>query len=103
MHDKPDLFLGIEGGATRTVALIADAQGKAVRRIEAGPANLKLLSDAQLVGHLRALAFQLPPPRVIAIGLAGAWTEADRKRVCLAAGKVWRGVPCQATSDLETS
>jgi N-acetylglucosamine kinase-like BadF-type ATPase len=33
-----NIFLGIEGGGTRTVALAADASGRVLRRIEAGPA-----------------------------------------------------------------
>src|SRR6185503_11734119 len=42
-------FLGIDGGGTRTVALLSSDDGHILRRIEAGPANVKLLTDAQLV------------------------------------------------------
>ena len=38
----PDLVLGIDGGATHTVALLADAASGAVRgRGEAGPSNIQ--------------------------------------------------------------
>jgi N-acetylmuramic acid 6-phosphate etherase len=103
MRQPTDLYLGIEGGATRTVALIASGNGEAIQRVEAGPANLKLLSDSQLVNHLRSLATQLPRPRALAIGLAGAWSRADGQRICTAAAKVWPRIPCHATSDLETA
>jgi N-acetylmuramic acid 6-phosphate etherase len=97
------MFLGIEGGGTRTVALLANAQGAMMRRIETGPANLRLLSDAQLAALLRSIAVRLPRPDAVAIGLAGAWVPADNARIQAAAGKAWPGVPCKATNDLETS
>src|SRR5437879_1620607 len=91
------LFLGIEGGGTRTVALLADAEGKLLRRIETGPANLRLLTDAQLVRNLRAIGRSLPKPSAIAIGLAGARGEKEWQRIRTAAGKVWPGILCHAT------
>src|ERR1041384_7786043 len=94
-------YLGIEGGGTRTVALLADGRGEILRRVEAGPANLKLVTDAQLTSHFRALARALAWPDAVAIGLAGAWAESDRNRIRLAAAKAWPGVPCHATNDLE--
>jgi N-acetylmuramic acid 6-phosphate etherase len=96
-------LLGIEGGATRTVALMTDGHGAELHRVEAGPANLKLLTDAQLAGLLKSLAASLPRPHALAIGLAGAWTEEDRKRIRTAASKVWPGAACYATNDLETA
>ncbi|MFM2082773.1 MAG: hypothetical protein RL380_1464, partial [Verrucomicrobiota bacterium] len=97
------LFLGIEGGGTRTVALLADAYGQLVKRVEAGPANLRLLTDAQLLKHFRALAKNFPRPTALGIGLAGVRTEADRQRIISMASKVWPRVPCVATDDLETA
>jgi len=97
------LFLGVEAGATRTVALLADSHGKPLRRIQAGPANLRLLNDEQLARRLRGIASRLPRPVAIAIGMAGARTEADRKRIRRAAAKVWPNVPCFAANDLETA
>ncbi len=94
------VLLGIEAGGTRTVALAAGP--RTVRR-EFGPANLRLLSDAQLVRHFRAVAKEMPRPAGIAIGMAGARTKADRERIRRAAAKAWPRVPCYATSDLETA
>src|SRR5258708_37472444 len=83
------LFLGIEAGGTRTIALLADHEGRAIRRLETGPANLRLQTDAQLVAHLAAIADALPQPNAIAIGMAGARAEADFLRIHRAATKAW--------------
>ncbi len=96
-------FLGIEGGATHTVALLVDTQGHLVQRFDSGPANVKLLSDAQILRLFRSIASALPQPDALAIGLAGARYEADLSRIRLAAAKAWPAVPCRATNDLETA
>ena len=100
------VFLGIEGGGTRTVALLADADGRLLRRFEAGPANFKLLTEAQLLRRLREVRAgfaEFPRPAAVAIGLAGARGEPEWQRIRTAAAKVWPGVLCHATHDLETA
>src|SRR5213592_3384835 len=99
----PALYLGIEAGGTRTVALLAGAERRNARRVETGPANLRLLDDPQLARHFRSIAKAFPRPTAMAIGMAGARTEADRARIRQAAGKAWPGVRCYATNDLETA
>ena len=99
----PRRFLGIEGGATHTRALMADGSGQLLAQAETGPANIQLLSDAQLRLLLRQLSRSLPQPDAIAIGLAGARTEPDRQRIRQASAKTWPGIPCYATNDLETA
>jgi N-acetylmuramic acid 6-phosphate etherase len=96
-------FLGIEGGGTRTVALLADVNGRVLKRITAGPANVRLLGDPQLLRLLRSFKAQLGSPAAIAVGMAGARTAADRERIRRAAARVWPGVPCCAANDLETA
>jgi N-acetylmuramic acid 6-phosphate etherase len=96
-------YLGIEGGGTRTVALLVDASGRVLRRLETGPANMKLLTEAQLTHCLRSIAAALPLPDALGIGLSGAWAEADFTRIRSAAAKVWPHIPCYATNDLETA
>src|SRR5262245_37869004 len=96
-------FLGIECGATKTSSLLADDRNEPLAKKQTGTANLRLLDDRQLVQHFRAIASGLPKPTSIAIGMAGARSEADRKRIRAAAGRVWPGVPCYATGDLETA
>src|ERR1017187_9540802 len=95
-------YLGIEGGGTRTVALLADGSGRALCRLETGPANMKLLTAVQLVRRFRSIAAAVPLPDAVAIGLSGAWVEADFQKIRSAAEKVWPRIPCCATNDLET-
>jgi N-acetylmuramic acid 6-phosphate etherase len=97
------IFLGIEGGGTHTVALLADARQRFLQRFETGPANIKLLNDAQLARLFRSIAAEFPCPDTMAVGLAGARGEGDLERIRAVAGKVWPDVPCMATSDLETA
>jgi N-acetylmuramic acid 6-phosphate etherase len=103
MSRKQQVFVGIEGGATRTVALAVTAEGKEVGKAVLGPANVRLLQDGELVTLLEEFRKALPRPTALAIGLAGAWTPQDRKRIRSAAAKVWPKVPCYATHDLETA
>lgn len=100
-------FLGIECGATRSVALFAPGGGQPIVRRDFGAANLKLLDDAAVVEHFAAIkeiqGSDKAPLAGIAIGMAGARTEADHERIRAAAARVWPGIPCYATSDLETA
>lgn len=100
------VFLGIEGGGTRTVGLLADTEGNLLKRFETGPANFKLLTEPQLLRRLRevrAAFIEFPPPAAVAVGLAGARGEPEWQRLRATAAKVWPGVPCHATHDLETA
>src|SRR3954447_21357302 len=102
-NPAPETFLGIEGGGTRTLALLADCSGLVLSRVEAGPANIMQLTDLDLKNHFRSLAASLPRPSAVAIGLAGAWISSDFARIRAAASVVWPRVPCHATNDLETT
>jgi N-acetylmuramic acid 6-phosphate etherase len=101
--NRPPLRLGIECGGTHTVALLVDAAGRVHHRVEAGPANMRLMSDARMIRHFRALARQMDSVTALGIGMAGVLTEADRRRVKQAAAKAWPGVPCWSGNDLETA
>jgi len=96
------VFLGIEAGGTRTVAL-AVCNGEPVRRLETGPANVRLVGDRELVRHFAEIGREMPQPFSIAIGMAGARAESDRERIRRAAARTWPSVPCHATNDLETA
>ncbi len=93
--------LGIEGGGTRTTALLADACGQEVQRATFGPGNVRLLNDRALVKLLRGIAQHFEKPDAIGLGMAGARNESDRQRVRAAVAKAWKGVPCHVTHDLE--
>jgi N-acetylmuramic acid 6-phosphate etherase len=97
-------WLGIDCGGTRSVA--AYECGNVRKRLEGGPGNLRLLSDAQLLALFRSLAkihAGNPPPTAIAIGMASARLVTDRQRIRKFAAKVWSRIPCYACDDLETA
>lgn len=96
--------LGLEAGGTRTVALLAGPDGNAChRRVETGPANLRLLDDPALRRHFRHLARQFPRPAALGIGMAGAREDSDRRRIREAAADAWPGIPCWVGNDLDTA
>ena len=96
------IILGIEGGATRTSALLVDGANDAVlRTVTAGPGNLRLLSGEALAALLAEIRSQLPvAPDRIGIGLAGVRTDGDRGRLGAAVAKCWPGVPAAVGDDL---
>ena len=97
-------YLGIECGGTRSVALFGPGADGGWRRAVFGPANLRLLDDAGLVRHFNAVKRTAAGAFAGAvIGMAGARTEKDRRRIRAAAAKVWRNLPVYVTSDLETA
>ena len=95
------ITLGIEGGGTRTTALLADSRGREIHRASFGPGNVRLLDDRALVRLFRNIAKQFEKPTAIGLGLAGARNAKDRTRVQTAVEKVWKGTPCHVTHDLE--
>jgi N-acetylmuramic acid 6-phosphate etherase len=99
----PGLLLGIETGATRSTALLVDQAGSLLQRNVFGPANIKLLSDAELTAHFRSIASVFVVPAALGIGMAGAWEERDWARIRAAARVIWPGITCRASHDLETA
>ncbi len=102
-HSRDERYLGVQTEATRTVALLADGSGRTLRRLETGPAHLKLLTEAQLARWFRSIAAGLPRPDALGIGLAGAWLETDSHKIRSVAARVWPRIPCSVTNDLETT
>lgn len=98
MSSAEKSFIGIEGGGTKTVAIVAS--GDAGKRLELGPGNIRLLTDMQLDGLFRSVASLCPSPQGVGIGLAGARDESDRLRIRAAAEAVWGSVPLAVTHDL---
>ena len=96
------IILGIEGGGTRTSALLVNSADNAVlKTISAGPGNLRLLSGEALASLLGEIRSQLPAaPDRIGIGLAGVRTEGDRDRLARAVSTCWPGVPAVVADDL---
>ncbi len=94
-------FLGIEGGGTRTSVLLVNQSDEVLAEFTAGPANLRLMHGDELESHLSRIRDRLPAtPTGIGIGLAGARSDADKKHLRAAVGRVWPDVPCHPTDDL---
>ena len=62
--------LGIEGGGTRTTALLTDARGREIHRATFGPGNVRLLDDPALARLMRGIAKHFDQPNAIGLGLA---------------------------------
>lgn len=97
----PPLFLGIDAGGTRTVALMSNAAGLLVKRAEFGPANLRLLSERQLTQHFYSIARDFAHPDAVGIGMAGVRHAQDEQRILRAATKAWPLAPSAVSHDLE--
>ena len=96
--------IGIECGGTRTVALAAViGRRRPLARVEAGAANLRLVSDAALRSHFEDLRARLPGPSAVGVGMAGVRTEEDRRRLRACVAGVWPGVPVRVDHDLVTA
>jgi N-acetylmuramic acid 6-phosphate etherase len=95
--------LGIEGGGTRTVALLADVRGRIRKRFELGPLNLKLASDREVLQRLHEIKKRAAlRPSSWSLCLAGCRTVADRARVRGLAERIWQRVPVYVGSDLDS-
>lgn len=94
-------YLGIEGGGTRTVAVVCDADGNFLRRREFASGNVRLLSDAELASRFSEIAAFCPEPMAVGAGMAGARDEKDRARIWKAITAAWGSVAGAVTHDLE--
>ncbi len=88
-------ILGIEGGGTKTIALLKT--GTRIQRRQFGPLNLKLATDRQILAVLRPFK-----PTRAAICLAGCRTPADQARVRRLARRVWPKAQVLAGNDLDS-
>ena len=94
-------LFGIEGGGTRTSALLVDEADQVLASLSAGPGNLRLLDDEQLTTLLASLRDQLPTkPDRIGVGMAGVRTAADRERLSRAVTRTWPDTPAVVGDDL---
>lgn len=104
MRSPNIITLGIEAGGTRTSVLLLNQADEVLASFQTGPAVLPLMSDRELIWHLKEITARLPStPSLIGIGMAGVRTEMDRDRLQRAASRVWPAIPCVAVNDLETA
>lgn len=101
--------LGIDGGGSKTLALVAAADGRVLGRGEAGPSNYQVIGlDAALAALEAAVAAALAdagcgPRDLIAacVGLAGVDRPADRERLAAWAAVHLPGVPVTVANDAQ--
>jgi N-acetylmuramic acid 6-phosphate etherase len=94
-------LLGIEGGGTRTSALLVEGEDTVLASFAVGPGNLKLLNGEELATLLASIRDQLPAkPDRIGIGMAGVRSASDRERLSRAVATTWPGVPSVVGDDL---
>ena len=79
------LFLGVDGGGTKTDFLLAGADGVPVRRFRAGGSNIATLGPERtaemLLDAIGAACAGLPPPSGAFFGLAGALADGKGERL----------------------
>lgn len=76
-----NLALGIDGGGTRTRALLVDPQGEVLAQAETGPSNINQVSESVLAGRLRELCstvLQDHESAYACFGLAGSAHAVNR-------------------------
>lgn len=97
------VYLGIEAGGTRTVALLVGREGQLLERAEFGPGNLRILDDRTLTERFQEIAGRFAKPASIGIGMAGLRDKNDETRLERVITNCWPGVPYKAAHDLETA
>ncbi|HEV3253163.1 MAG TPA: BadF/BadG/BcrA/BcrD ATPase family protein [Candidatus Acidoferrales bacterium] len=103
------LFLGFDGGGTKTECCLLDAEGRVLGKAKAGPANplrvgwaitRKSLRTAAR-GALRSARARPQHVRGVCAGLAGAGRPSIARRAALLLQREFRNASVRATSDLE--
>lgn len=103
MRRTSALHLGIEGGGTKTTALLATDAGKLLRQARLGPLNLKLASDRDLLVRFRQIRSSVSGlPSTVTLCLAGCRTPADCARLRALALRVWPRAKITAGNDLDS-
>ncbi len=105
-----NLFLGIEGGATRTTALLLDEKGHFIGRAEGGPCNLRLISDDKIVHiwkelHRKSSAgmSSTAAPSSVGAFVAGCRTTADQERLKRLVKRAWPGARATVGDDSQSA
>ena len=99
-----DFVIGIDGGGSKTTALIADRDGKILGRGVSGPSNYLVIGAeaayAALDAAVEAAAGGQPvQPAALCLGLAGAARPADQAVIRAWADARYPGVPVVITHD----
>ena len=103
---RGDFVIGVDGGGTKTRALIGDLSGRVLGRGEAGPSNVQAVGVEATYATLDAVvaaalddAGVRDAPRALCLGMAGAGRAADRAVIKRWAAVQYPGVPARVTHD----
>jgi len=86
---KHDLYVGIDGGGSKTAVVLADHQGITLARVSGGPSNFQIIGTEKassvvfsLIEHCCATTrYSMNSIVSIVAGLSGAGRESDRSRM----------------------
>jgi N-acetylmuramic acid 6-phosphate etherase len=103
------ILLGIDGGGSKTRALIADRDLRLLGSATTGSSNMQVVglpaATAAIVAAteaaLAAAGLAEAQPAAICLGLAGAGRPAERAQILAWAEGRWPGRPCAVVSDVE--
>ena len=102
-------FLGLEGGASRTVAVLVDGRGRIRHRSEGGPCHLRLTGDREMLALWRQFRRDLIPvldgtrPTAVGAFLAGCRTAYDKAALRRLLKSVWPHSIPLAGNDMESA
>jgi N-acetylmuramic acid 6-phosphate etherase len=96
---SPRRVLGVEGGGTKTEWALLDETGREFRKGALPAANLRLISDRELLEVLRVLPAEATH---VGVFLAGCANAADRKRLEALVQTVWPAAVVAVGGDRES-
>jgi N-acetylmuramic acid 6-phosphate etherase len=109
MNHPSDLLIGIDGGGSKTLALLADAHGAILGRGYGGCANYQSVgfpAAAQALSDAIAAAFAdagvpVQPVAALCMGIAGSDRPEDQVLYMDWAATAWPGVPVSVVNDAQ--
>jgi len=107
--NAPNLFLGIDGGGSKTTALLADADGQTIGRGVAGPSNYHVVGvemayaalDAAITAAFVDAALPPEPFAALCLGMAGVGRPEDRRVIQAWADAHYPGAVLRIANDAE--
>ncbi len=85
MKDRVGVAIGVDAGATKTLAVLVDDAGAELQRVRAGGANVRVSGVDRVAEELRTALGPLieagPKLRAICIGAAGSGRDVDREMI----------------------
>ena len=103
------VLLGVDGGGTKTTALVADADGRVLGRGTAGGSNAKSTGEAAARAAVwgaieqayAAAGLRVQPPRAACLGLAGVDTPGDAAQWAPWVAQVLPGAQVRIVNDID--